>query len=277
MRCRKCNTENSEKARQCIHCGESLLPPIPNTNTPLENQMHKQAETQKHFLIMLIAGLMVFSVCVLFTGITVYSNSVYSRYDSTASADEYSVYEAEEYIEQDSLEDQEAKIERYRHLYNDQDHTFTLAPTDIQIGLPEAICDWDINELDDSISAYFYCGENADVEISIYTAQTDGSPFTMSEEEEYFKEAYNYLRLEGTEKRYFYTQLMDDWILTATVVDYDSGTIATINVMMTSGDSLRDSPAAMAECSEILNEVILGQSSIQTHSKTNQQNGDKAG
>lgn len=96
------------------------------------------------------------------------------------------------------------------------DGMMTLPESDIKIGMPE-YSDWQTDALisNTEYSCDFKLENGLNMIFYSYVADY---PFSKSEEEEYFREAQKYLRLEGTNDQYFYTVENENGIV-ATIVD----------------------------------------------------------
>lgn len=295
MKCRKCGTENPPKARECMKCGQSLLPPLPKEALPnKENTAKLASEIPGHsfkpksltnVFAYGLALMLVLSVVILFAGVAVMTSGINEPYivSYTDHSDLNSAEISKDSVEEKAKSTQEAEgeaddIETDDPLQNEFDEKFEyydakanrlkLPQTDIVLGMPEDIVYASESGFAEGNPASFTTRNH--VSITITMSSTTSIPFTKSEEEEYFKEQYNYARIEGTDTQYFYVQYPDEFTIRATIVDHASNRFAQIDVSSESMENLRMDARAMNQCYTVMNEMILDQSSIVQKAKAQQ-------
>lgn len=298
MKCRKCGTQNPSKARECINCGQSLLPPLPEEEKKKEEvrlsgfaQTDDHSAHQQRNLLIGIGAAMAISIGVLFTGVMVSSSGMGSIADYQSAIRSAVIYQtdgseditgAEDGIDTktvpdsdriDGMQDEQSadsesqatagnysSLEQDPKFYDPKKNTLSLPDTGIILGMPEDIVAFEEEGFTEGSPAWYLTGSG--VNITVYLRRADSIPFTKSEEEEYFKDQYNYARIEGTETQYFYVQYPDEYRIRATIVDHDSKQIAEIDVSAENADNLRNDASAMNKCYTVINKKILDESTI---------------
>lgn len=280
MKCKKCGYDNPPRARECIRCGQSLLPAIPaGAGQPpaMPDDVQAAASRKRRFLFA-AGGVLAVSVLVLLAGVSSFSFSrsfqvssdntaVVIEQDGAAGAapseeESKSVESPADDYYQDGISNDDP--DTYVALYNAKDHTLKLPETDIVLGMPDNVQSVMLYDLNYGGTAEI--DTDSGISILITSSATTGNLFSISEQEEYFSDQYNYSRIEGSETRYFYTQMLDEMTLQATIVDHDSSRIVFVNVQSMDGESLHDSPELMKECYRVLNECILDGSNLKKDS-----------
>lgn len=255
MKCQDCGYDNPSGVFRCQKCGNSLIPSIPRDSYIEPRKPAKHRKAGKWLLIGLPAAGLVIGLLVISIGL---ANSIFGLSNQNTAVME-SADEA-------AADAGSAITENY---YDTDDpgqyiaeQVMTLPESEIRIGFPEYV-DWreDYFSGDSDYSWSFDLANSDDLVLNFYS-YTAVYPFSKSEEEEYFREGQNYLRLEGTDDQYFYTTENDDRI-TATIVDRNAGRNYVIEIVSASPD---DNPSrreqALKRANRIMNAEILDHSSM---------------
>lgn len=263
MICKDCGFDNPKGVYRCQRCGNSLVPAIPrdsyiNPYPPRKTMEPHQARKvlrigMAAFIILIFLGL--FS---LVSGLFRNSSSNEEATVSFTAEDSNSAAYSEEI--QESYIDPLFVPDEYIH-----DGMMTLPESDIKIGMPE-YSDWQTDALisNTEYSCDFKLENGLNMIFDSYVADY---PFSKSEEEEYFREAQKYLRLEGTNDQYFYTVENENGIV-ATIVDRIHGRNYVIEIY---SDEESGNPSMKKEhdkrASYVLNHEILDPSSLADNEK----------
>lgn len=264
MRCKKCQAENPDSAKTCLKCKAPLGSDMNNDLPPLpDSPDHKKPKKHHAWLYGLCFGAFAIVLCgmvLVFAGLSAFA------WSGSGATYEYT------YGDQEALEQSEQTTDSSEAVLQDGEMDFTDADDfldsdqnilylpcwDIYIGVPDSeettIC---YDRATDILKAKFKTEE--DIEVTVVSSPTSTIPFSRSEEEAYFQSSVGYERIEGDEDQYFYTRVSSEQGQEAVVVDRLNGRVTVISV--TPGKNCTASDPEK-ECSEILNEEILDQSSL---------------
>lgn len=257
MKCDDCGFENPAGIYRCQRCGNSLIPTIPRETyiNPIPPKKKKKSgfSSRSASIIIFVVGVMaVFFLCLVFLIGAV--NAIFSSSNSGASV----AYEASEDVIAESVDEvPEPGFNPEEYISQGK---MTLPESTITIGLPE-YDSWeeDYYSSGADYSCVFYLTDGNTLRMYSYTVV---SPFSKSEEEEYFKEDRHYLRLEGSNDQYFYT-VSNDGEITATVVDRKIGRNYVLTLVPEqSGETESEQQQYEKRAIYLMDNTILDQSSM---------------
>lgn len=199
--------------------------------------------------------------------------------DTDASQTETAL-EADDALEQEQSGSEAAASSRQTDLateaYIDEENGRILLPSSNEyLGLPayeRMYASFEPSTSSLSLTMYTKSG----LKIEIISGPVASTPFTRSEEEDYFSQELGYSRIEGSEDLYFYTVQRDASTLSGLVVDCVDGRLTSIDISREDKEPLDEDKTIMKQAVQVLNMEILDASSVAQSAMEEGQNSPSA-